>query len=71
MEVEALDFWLNSAKSYENFREINFLPKIRKIGVLTRFLVPNLIPRNTGIDSGIEALIPKTGIENKSVFWNL
>ena len=30
-----------------------------------------LIPGNTGIDSGIDAQIPNSGIENKSVFWKL
>ena len=35
----------------------------------TWFLAPKLLQINTGIDTSIASWIPKTGIENKSVFW--
>ena len=45
----------------------SFSVKNGKIPNFYMILFSNSIPRNTGI----KVLMPNTGIENKSVFWNL
>ena len=50
---------------------IAFYMSAKKVAKSKFLLSKNSIPRNTGIESGIDPRIPKTGIENKSVFWKL
>ena len=46
-----------------------FIKEKAYILTFTWFLAPKLLQINTGIDTSIASWIPKTGIENKSVFW--
>ena len=65
--------WLKSVKCVliEPLLDFRYLFVVFFGQKLVDFCLFPVIPANTGIDSGIEALIPNTGIENKSVFWKL